>query len=93
MFELATNLIFFLQSYAKNVYEVGGSLAGGFAEGRTLSVITSSRTDQEIKEFYHQVRQTFDPDGIMSPGVKQGATLTNIVRHLREAPLIGFIEY
>ena len=87
------NLIFFLQSYAKIVYEVGGSLAGGFAEGRTLSVITSSHTDLEIKEFYHQIRQTFDPDNIMSPGVKQGATLTNFVRHLREAPLIGFIEY
>ena len=87
------NLIFFLQSYAKTVYEVGGSLSGGFAEGRTLSVITSARTDQEIKQFYHQIRQTFDPDGIMSPGVKQGATLTTFVRHLREAPLIGFIEY
>ena len=87
------NLIFFLQSYAKNVYEIGGSLSGGFAEGRTLSVITSTRTDQEIKEFYYQIRQTFDPDNIMSPGVKQGATLTNFVRHLREAPLIGFIEY
>ena len=49
--------------------------------------------DLEIKEFYHQIRQAFDPDGIMSPGVKQGATLTNFVRHLREAPLIGFIEY
>ena len=87
------NLIFFLQSYAKIVYEVGGSLAGGFAEGRTLSVITSPHTDLEIKEFYHQIRQTFDADNIMSPGVKQGATLTNFVRHLREAPLIGFIEY
>lgn len=82
----------FMNEYNKLVHEYGGNLAGDCAEGRLKGIFVNQYIDKDLKAIYKQIRDIFDPRGIMNPGIKQGATPKSVVKELRNSYNIGIID-
>lgn len=64
------------------VHKLNGSMAGHGGEGRVKSLITQSLLDEDAKKLYEQIKQIFDPHGILNPGVKQPVDTKELVVQL-----------
>ncbi len=60
----------FLKNYARLVKLCGGSITGGSPEGRTKAGVTAGLVDPTLIARNQTIKQTFDPAGILNPGVK-----------------------
>ena len=60
-----------LNSVAEIVVKHSGSLSGHDGEGRLKSLVVYSTMNEAEATLYQQVKDIFDPHGILNPGVKQ----------------------
>lgn len=83
-----------LDDYAATVAAYGGHLIGEAAEGRLKASFAYKDLDDEVVELYKAIKDVFDPQGILNPGVKQQGELKNLVTTLRtKYDLAQFSEY
>lgn len=61
----------------------GGSLAGGYPEGRVKAIITNESMDKEEKALYKEIKEAFDPSNILGPDAKLGTDKNFTLKHLR----------
>ena len=64
--------VVFLQHYARLVKMCGGAVCGAVPEGRTRAGIMNRLVDGAIVAQNKKIKQVFDPNDIMNPGVKDG---------------------
>lgn len=84
-------IITFLRQYSRLIQNVGGSLTGGSPEGRVKALALPKFSEAE-QELYVAVKDAFDPNHILNPGVKLGANLSSTIRHLRYSEPEGITQ-
>lgn len=77
------DLVDFLRRYTNLVESCGGQTCGDAAGGRFISAFTKAQTSAELRELYEEVKNIFDPQGILNPGLKQAVDARVVFRHLR----------
>jgi FAD/FMN-containing dehydrogenase len=77
------NVFKLTEELAQLVQKCGGYLNGEHAEGRTQSFSSLKSLDPEVLALYAQVKEIFDPNGILNPGVKQSTELRELAANLR----------
>jgi len=83
-----------LGDYAAIVAAHGGHLIGEAAEGRIKAPFAYKDLDDGVIELYGAIKDVFDPQGILNPGVKQPAELKSLVGMLRsEYSLAKFADH
>ena len=60
----------------------GGSICGEHGDGRVRAEVVRSMFGEDLYELFVRIKRTFDPDGILNPGVK-----------ISEAPFTDHIDY
>lgn len=83
-------MIAFLRQYGRLVQSVGGSVTGGSPEGRVKALVTPKFSTEE-QGLYSAIKDAFDPNHILNPGVKLSVDPTTVIRHLRNAEPEGVI--
>lgn len=71
-----------INDYAELVAKFDGSMTASAGEGRIKAPAIYAQTDTELLEIYKQVKETFDPLGILNPGVKQNSDLKTLISYL-----------
>lgn len=86
-----------LDTYTSLVSYHGGCLIGEGGEGRLKARFAQAQLDEDIKALYTAIKTTFDPYGILNPGVKQPAEVRQLVAQLRKeydlSTAAGYISY
>lgn len=77
-------LLAFADEYTKLVDSHSGYITAESAEGRLKSALAYKHLDDELKDLYRQIRDVFDPLGILNPGVKDQQTLKSLVPSVRK---------
>ena len=85
-------LLRFLQQFGKLVTDSNGSLCGGSAEGQVQALMVNQNTSARTLNLYHHIKTLFDPNNILNPKIKQGASLANLARFMRTSAQIGLIR-
>lgn len=78
-----------LQNLSELLQAHDGSLVGGAPEGRLKPVVVYPALDKKDRELIAEVKDLFDPTGILSPETKSAYDTRSAVRHLRTDPLPG----
>ena len=73
----------FLRSVNFVINRQGGSIAGGTPEGRVKALVAQSNMSEEEKNLFTEIRNIFDPNGVMNPDVKLGADARFTLAHFR----------
>ena len=74
----------FLDDFNSLVNEHGGSITGGAPEGRTKAIVVNGAHSAVEMTIYRKIKEIFDPNGILNPGVKTGAnTRATVIKYLR----------
>lgn len=73
-----------LDEFSGLVASFGGYLVAREGEGRVKARFAYAELDTEVKELYGAIKTTFDPYGILNPGVKQESDLRDLVAQLRK---------
>lgn len=76
-------MIDFLRNYVELIDGVGGSPCGNASEGRFLALFTNSHRDTSRLQFDTEIKQIFDPAGLLNPDLKQSADAKSTLRHFR----------
>ena len=76
----ATN---FLRVLAYVIKRQGGEVAGGLPEGRVKALVTDGEMTAAEKALYSAVKNAFDRQGILNPGVKTNIDVRFTIRHFR----------
>lgn len=74
-----------LDSYYDLVSEVGGSIAGEFAEGRLRGSQVAKILSDEQRQLMSAIKKIFDPHDILNPGVKVNVDVEQIKPLLRSS--------
>jgi len=82
----------FLQQYGQLVRDCNGSLTGGSPEGRTKALPLNEIYSESERDLYTAIKDAFDPNHILNPGVKLGAELANTLKHMRTTEQKGVIS-
>ena len=77
----------FLRAGAYIIHRQGGTLTGGTPEGRLKAVVTNDEMLDSAKAVYSEIKEIFDPNGILNPDVKLGADSRFTLTHLRDKEL------
>ena len=85
-------ILTFMREYNDMVLSCGGSLAGGSAEGRLKAIFTNPHLQPELKHFYQELKNIFDPNDILNPGIKQSANLRSVISCLRTSYTPGIVK-
>lgn len=64
--------------------KVGGTLVADGAEGRLLSRYARVQWSDEYREMMTEIKELFDPHGILNPLVKSEVDLKELVSHIRK---------
>lgn len=73
----------FLRAGAYIINRHGGELTGGTPEGRLKAVVTNAEMPEDEEKLYEEIKQIFDPNGILNPDVKLGANSKFTLTHFR----------
>lgn len=73
----------FLRAGAYIINRQDGKLAGGTPEGRLKAVVTNVEMKDAERDLYTKVKNIFDPNGILNPDVKLGASSKFTLTHFR----------
>ena len=76
-------LITFMRKYLELIDAAGGSACGGASEGRFLAMFLRRYMDADTLDLYGKIKQIFDPNGILNPGVKHEVEPSVVLRHFR----------
>lgn len=71
-----------LDEFSDLVQKHGGHLVAEAGEGRMMSRFAHKELDDDVQELFHQVKQAFDPHGILNPEVKQSLEVRQLVSYL-----------
>jgi len=86
-----------LEEYATIVAQFGGHLIADSGEGRLKSRDTQAQLDDDMKQLFVAIKETFDPYGILNPGVKQVLEMRQLTSQLRStydtAAIANYIPY
>lgn len=74
-----------LDEYATLVAAHNGSIVGESNEGRFKVATAHKQLDDDVKQLFAQIKEIFDPFGILNPGVKQPNEIKQLVGHLRSS--------
>lgn len=85
-------LVEFLQHYSRLIINNEGSLTGGTPEGRLKVLPAVPELPDREQQLYQDIKEAFDPNGVLNPEVKTGATFANLVKSLRKTPQSGVIS-
>ena len=77
------NVFKLTEEIALLVEKCGGYLNGEHGEGRSQALSALKALDPEVLALYAEVKNIFDPQGILNAGVKQSADLRELVANLR----------
>ena len=77
----------FLRAGAYIIDRQGGVLTGGTPEGRLKAVVTNTEMQEPQKNLYTEIKQIFDPNNVMNPDVKMGASSKYTLTHFRDTAL------
>ncbi|HEX7484004.1 MAG TPA: FAD-binding oxidoreductase [Candidatus Saccharimonadales bacterium] len=72
-----------LDEYSELVERCGGHLIGESGEGRVKAPFAYKHLDEDVLQLFARVKEVFDPNGILNPGVKQTTELRHLVSQLR----------
>lgn len=78
-----------IDSLSALVLSVDGTLIARGSEGRLLSRFVRRQWSEEYEQMMDEIKQVFDPHGILNPGVKQSVELRDLVSELRSDSSIG----
>lgn len=85
-------VVAFLRDYADAISACDGKLAGGSPEGRVKAVCANTKLSPELEAIRKKIKEIFDVNDILNPGIKQNATLKAVVRQLRTSYNDGIIS-
>ena len=71
-----------LDEYATLIASHSGYLVGESREGRFKSQAAYKQVNEELRDLFKKVKDIFDPQGILNPGVKQPGELKTIISQL-----------
>lgn len=74
-----------IEEFAQLVQRSGGYLTGGHSEGRLQTYSSYKTIDDEVQALYKQIKELFDPAGILNTEVKQKVEVKDLVKNLRNA--------
>lgn len=74
-----------MDEYYSLVAEMGGSIAGEFAEGRIRGAQIDKIMDGEVIEMMNKVKAIFDPHNTLNPGVKVNVDIESLKHRLRKS--------
>lgn len=77
------------KEFADLIYNLGGSLVGARAEGRTKGALVAAKMNAEEKELYKNIKLIFDPNQILGTESKPSEDLKVFVKNLREESSLG----
>ena len=77
----------FLRAGAYVINRQGGSLTGGTPEGRLKAVVTNTEMLESERKRFEEIKKIFDPNNILNPDVKLGASSKFTLTHLRDDEL------
>ena len=60
----------FIEDIAKLLDSIGGEFAYGAGEGRLFGQYTKNNIDKDTIGLFKKIKDIFDPNGILNPGVK-----------------------
>ena len=83
LYEGRRTLIVFMRRYLELVEAAGGSPCGGSSEGRFLAMFMHRYMSADLLSLYGKIKQLFDPNGILNPGVKHEVDSSIVLRHFR----------
>lgn len=69
-----------------------GNLTGGCPEGRLKSFFIYEEVNEQLLDMYKHIKEIFDIDNVLNPGVKQPVQFKDIVSNLRKSYDEPFIE-
>jgi len=72
-----------IEEFAQLVQRSGGYLTGGHGEGRLQTYSSYKTIDDEVQQLYRQIKDLFDPAGILNSEVKQKVEVKDLVKNLR----------
>lgn len=77
----------FLKAGAYIIERQSGELAGGTPEGRLKAVVTNVSMQEPERIMYTELKKIFDPNNILNPDIKLGATSKFTLTHFRDSAL------
>lgn len=77
----------FLKAGAYIIDRQSGELAAGTPEGRLKAIVTNEAMIEPEKDIYQRIKDIFDPNNILNPDVKLGASSKFTLTHFRNEPL------
>ena len=75
----------FLRAGAYIIDRQGGRLTGGTPEGRLKAAVVNDEMPEPRKELYAEIKDIFDPKGILNADVKLGAESRFTLTHFRNS--------
>ena len=72
-----------LEEYGELVASLDGYVVAEGGEGRLRARVAHKQLDPDVLELYAAIKNIFDPNGILNPGVKQVSELRQLATELR----------
>ena len=85
------NAVQFLKDYYALLKDYDGILVSSGGEGRVKGMVVSGDLPENERELYEKVKKIFDPNNIMNPEVKLGASRESVMKHLRTNVHTGIV--
>ena len=76
-------IIGFLMEYLKIIHSVDGYPCGEAPEGRFMAIFARKFENEHTLDLYKNIKEIFDPRGILNPGIKHATDFRETLRHFR----------
>lgn len=86
------DIIRFLSLYLKLIVDCGGHPCGSAPEGRLAAVFMKKYVSKEEADLYAKIKEIFDENCILNPGIKQGVNVKATFQHFRADYNSGIIS-
>lgn len=73
-----------MEAYYGYICSVGGTISGEYAEGRIRGPFMQKQFDEEAMAVFARIKQIFDPQGTLNPGVKTSSTVESLKPLVRD---------
>lgn len=73
----------FLKTSAYVIRRQNGIVTGGLPEGRVKALVTEDDLTEAEKSLYNGIKNTFDRQGLLNPGIKTNTDARFTIRHFR----------